>query len=168
MGTHPHALLIERLYDALHRHDAAAMVACYCDEDVTFHDIAFHITDKTRLAGMWRMICEGESGIRVTVRHVHADDRAGEARIVDDYQFGRNASRGKPGRPVVNEITSRFRFRDGLIEEHVDDCDPRAWATQAFGGAAGWLPGRIRLVRAFAAKLKLNRFLRAHPAARSA
>jgi len=68
---------------------------------------------------------------------------------------------------VVNEITSRFRFRGSLIAQHVDDCDPRAWARQAFGDAAGWLSGRIRLVRAFAANLKLNRFLRAHPAARA-
>jgi len=75
------------------------MAACYCDEDVTFHDIAFHITDKARLAGKWRMICEGESGIRVTVRHVYADDRAGEARIVDEYQFGRSATRVGPDGP---------------------------------------------------------------------
>jgi hypothetical protein len=31
---------------------------------------------------MWRMICEGESGIKVQVKHVVADDRHGEAQIV--------------------------------------------------------------------------------------
>lgn len=164
MRVHPNALLIERLYAALQRHDAEAMAGCYRDDRVRFHDIAFEIRDKARLYGMWRMICEGESGIRVSVEHIRADDRIGEARIVDCYDFGRNMEKGERGRPVVNQITSRFQFRDGLIVEHVDDCDERAWAEQALGGAIGWIAGRVRLLRSGAANRKLDRFLREHPA----
>ena len=163
MTTHPNALLIERLYTALDRHDAAAMASCYHPNLVRFRDIAFEIEDRTRLHGMWRMICEGESGIRVTIKSITADDREGEARIVDTYQFGRDSSKGKEGQRVVNDITSVFRFRDGLITKHDDFCDERAWASQAMGGAAGWLAGRSRMARASSAKRKLDRFLRKHP-----
>jgi ketosteroid isomerase-like protein len=159
---HPNAALIERLFTALDRHDAAAMASCYSD-GVIFRDIAFHIAGKPRLYGMWRMICEGESGLRVTIRTIEADDRSGQARIVDVYQFGRDTKNGKEGRPVVNEITSHFTFRGGLIEEHFDSCDERAWADQAIGGPAGWLAGHSRLARAISANRKLDRFLHEHP-----
>jgi ketosteroid isomerase-like protein len=160
---HPNALLIERLFTALDRHDAAAMAACYRTAPVAFHDIAFHIVEKARLYGMWRMICEGESGIHVIIKSIDAGDHEGEARIVDEYRFGRDMKRGKEGRPVVNEITSCFTFRDGLIEKQRDFCDERAWARQAIGGPVGWIAGRIGLMRSFSANRKLDEFLRQHP-----
>jgi len=156
-------MLIARLFAALDEHNAEAMAACYQTDKVSFHDIAFDIHEKLRLYGMWRMICEGESGIRVSVKSIEADDLRGEARIVDTYQFGKDTKTGKAGRPVVNEITSRFRFRDGLIEEQTDFCDARAWAAQAIGGIVGWLAGRLRLLRSLAANRKLRRFLQEYP-----
>jgi ketosteroid isomerase-like protein len=163
--THPNASLIQRLFAALDRHDPDQMAACYRDDTVIFHDIAFHIEDKARLYAMWRMICEGESGIQVTVKSIDANDRDGEARVVDAYRFGRDTRRGKAGKPVLNEITSRFRFRDGLIEEQVDSCDERAWARQAMGGPIGWIAGRCRPLRTWSANRKLDRFLHEHPVA---
>ncbi len=62
------------------------------------------------------------------------DDRKGQV-LVDVYRFGRDISRGREGRRVVNEMTSCLGFRDGLIEE----------------------------LRALSANRKLNRFLRANP-----
>jgi hypothetical protein len=161
--AHPNALLIEQLFAALNRHDAAAMAKCYCDDGVIFEDIAFHIENKLRLDAMWRMICEGESGIQVTVKTIVADERHGEARIIDTYQFGKATKKGKPGRPVVNEITSRFWFRGGLIERQVDWCDSRAWARQAIGGVLGWVAGRSHWLRARSADRKLDAFLLEHP-----
>jgi hypothetical protein len=99
----------------------------------------------------------------VTVKSIVADDHRGEARIVDTYQFGRDTKTRKPGKPVVNEITSRFWFRDGLIERQVDSCDSRAWAKQAMGGGVGWIAGRSRWLRARAANRKLDAFLLEHP-----
>lgn len=159
---HPNVLVIERLFAALDRHDADAMAACYCKDSVKFCDIAFEIDEHSRLHGMWRMICEGESGITVKVNRVVADDRQGEAQIVDTYWFGKDTKgeKPKPGLRVVNEITSRFWFRDGLIEKQVDWCDSRAWARQAIGGVRGWIAGRIGLVRSFSANRKLDAFLR--------
>ena len=39
---------------------------------------------------------------------------------------------------MVNEIDAAFRFRRGLIVEHVDQFDLRRWARQALG-----LSGRV-------------------------
>src|SRR6185295_1111100 len=160
---HPNALVIERLFAALNQHDPVAMAACYHDGKVTFHDIAFHFEEKSCIHDMWPMICEGESNIQVSVKAIDATDRAGEARIVDTYRFGRDTKKHKKGRRVVNEITSRFRFRDGLIEEHIDDCDPRVWAQQALRAPLGWIAGRSRWLRARSAARKLETFLAEHP-----
>jgi len=160
---HQNVLLIDRLFVALNRHDSETIASCYRDDNVVFHDIAFHITDKSRLYGMWRMICQGESGIKVTIKSMDANDGEGEAHIIDEYRFARDAERHKEGNAVVNEITSRFVFRDGLIEQQVDSCDERLWSKQAIGGVMGWLAGRSRFVRAWAANRKLDKFLRDHP-----
>src|SRR5262245_17771207 len=158
--AHPNALLVERLFAALNRHDAGAMAECY-GADATFHDIAFDLRGNRRIHNMWRMICEGESEIAVTVESIEANDRTGTARIVDSYQFGRSSR--KPGRPVVNPITSQFVFKDGRIAEQVDHCDPRKWADMAIGGPRGWLAGRIGLLRSITANLKVFWFIARHP-----
>ena len=77
---------------------------------------------------------------------------AGFARIVDEYAFR------ETGRSVVNEIESKFRFRNDMILEHQDKCDPRAWAAMAVGGVKGFVTGRLRFVRKGAARKKLDDF----------
>ena len=78
--------------------------------------------------------------------------------LVDDYTFS------DTGNPVHNVIESRFRFREGLIVQHTDVCDPRAWATMALGeGVPGFLAGRIRLMRSLKAGWKLWKFTRPYP-----
>ena len=163
--AHPNALLIDRLFAALNRHDHDAMAECYAD-DATFHDIAYNLREKRRIHDMWRMICEGESRIQVKVGNIEANDREGTVAIVDAYDFGR--TKDDPGKPVVNPITSRFVFRDGRIAKQVDDCDPRAWAEMAIGGPVGWIAGRIRLLRSLKARWMLYRFVRNHPVSASA
>jgi hypothetical protein len=153
---HPNAALIERLYSGLDLHDARAMAACY-HANASFHDIAFDLTGRDEIAAMWRMIVRGD--IRVTIAEIRADDHEGVARIVDEYTFG------DTGRRVRNPIESKFRFRDGLIVKHDDDCDPKAWAAMALGGVKGFMAGRLRFLRARAARKKLDAFKRAAPAA---
>ena len=158
--SHPNALLIERLFAALHRHDHDVMAECY-DGDATFHDIAFHLRTKRRIHDMWRMICEGESNITVNVEDIDANEQEGTATIVDSYEFGRTVD--QPGKPVVNRIKSRFVFQDGRIAKHVDACDARAWAAMAIGGRVGWIAGRSRLLRSVKANWMLYQFVRHHP-----
>jgi hypothetical protein len=128
------------------------MADCY-DEAATFRDIAFDLKGKPRIHAMWQMICE-KSDIRATFDVIEADDCQGRVALVDRYTFRATNFR------VRNVIDSWFRFHDGLIVEHRDYCDPRAWAEMAFhGGVLGFLAGRFRPVRSMAARLKLKQFL---------
>jgi hypothetical protein len=58
-----------------------------------------------------------------------AEGETGEARWIARYTFTAT------GRPVTNDVRARFRFRDGLIAEHVDTFSFWRWARQALGPA---------------------------------
>jgi ketosteroid isomerase-like protein len=149
---HTNEKLLHQLYDSLNRHDYQAMANCY-HPAATFHDIAFHLNGKDQIRAMWQMICTGD--IRSTFEVVRADDTAGVVKLIDEYTFT------DTGRRVRNPIVSRFRFRDGLIIDHRDSCDARAWAAAAVGGIGGFLAGRFRFLRARKAWSKLQPFLQA-------
>ena len=148
---HPNAALLRRLFTSLQGRDDQAMADCYA-EQATFHDIAFDLKNRREIHAMWRMIC-ATTPVTVTIEGVEADDRTGRARIIDEYTFS------DTGNPVVNPIESRFRFADGRIVEHRDECDERSWARQAIGGPFGWLAGRVRPLRAWKASRKLRPYL---------
>jgi ketosteroid isomerase-like protein len=155
LTMHQNEVLLRQLFEALNRHDPAAMGACYLD-DATFEDIAFRLKRRRRIEEMWRMVCANET-LEARVAAIDANDTVGRVSLVDDYKFG------KQRKPVINVIESHFRFRNGKIVEQVDVCDPRVWAQQALGtGPLGWLAGRFRPVRSFLAGVKLWRFTRAH------
>ena len=156
---HPNGVLLQRLFTALNQHDHRAMASCYQPE-ATFHDIAFDLPKMQSIPAMWHMICEG-TDIKATFEVIEANDFAGRVRLVDVYTFKKNAVTA--GRPVRNVIDCRFRFRDGLIIEHSNSCDPRAWAAMAMGGAEGFLAGQFRFLRRLGAKKKLEGFVQLHP-----
>ena len=153
-GKHPNAALIEQLYTSLDRHDYDAMARCYAP-DATFRDIAFDLRGAADIRAMWRMIASGD--IRAKFDSVQAKDREGGARVIDEYTFG------DTGRRVLNVIESHFRFRDGRIIEHRDECDAGAWGKMALGGLAGVLAGRFRFLRSRKARKKLQTFVQQHP-----
>jgi hypothetical protein len=133
------------------------MAECYAPA-ASFRDIAFDLDGKSQIHGMWQMICEG-SDIRATFEVIHADDREGRVALIDHYTFSDTKFK------VRNVIDARFRFQNGLIVQHHDECDAKAWAEMAFhGGIRGFLAGRSRLVRSRAAKAKLKAFLDAKAA----
>jgi len=149
---HPHSKLLEQLYGSLNRRDPEPMAACY-HPAATFRDIAFDLRGKDQICAMWRMICSGD--ISATFEIVRANDNEGLVKLVDEYTFK------ETGRRVRNRIESRFRFQDGLIIQHVDSCDARAWASAALGGIPGFLAGRLRWLRAWKARAKFSPFLQA-------
>jgi ketosteroid isomerase-like protein len=156
---HPSAVLIEKLFGALDRHDPRAMAECY-HSDAVFRYIAFSLRGKREIDAMWRMICGGRSNIRATCEVIEADDHTGRARVVDDYTFFESDdSPPSSGRPVHNVIDSNFRFRDGLIIEHTDVCDAAEWGRMAIGGVRGFLAGQLRFLRSRKARQKLDAFL---------
>lgn len=157
---HPNAVLLERLLTALNRHDHVTMAACY-HPAATFRDIAFVLPEMQSIQAMWHMICE--SDIKADVRSIDANDSDGRAHLIDIYTYKKK--HGDPdGNRVRNEIHSRFQFREGLIIEHEDVCDPREWARMAMGpGVFGFFVGRIGWMRRLGAKGKLKEFVQRHP-----
>jgi ketosteroid isomerase-like protein len=147
--VHSSAKLVEQLYRSLDRHDFQAMADCY-HPSACFRDIAFDLEGKEQIRSMWQMICAGD--IRATFEIVRADEASAVAKLVDEYTMSKSRRR------VRNAIESRFRFQDGLILEHHDFCDARAWAAAAIGGIGGFFVGRLRFLRAWGANAKLRRF----------
>lgn len=145
---HPNAVLIGRFYDALNRHDAATMIACYAP-DATFSDPVFPDLDAAGLGAMWTMLCARGKDLEVVVSDIVADANTGHAHWVATYTYSAT------GRRVVNRIDAQFRFRDGLIARHEDRFDLWRWLRQALGVKGvllGWLPPVQGATRTQAAK----------------
>jgi ketosteroid isomerase-like protein len=135
------AAVIRTLYDALDRHDGDAMAALYAPKG-RFHDPAFGELTGEEAGDMWRMLTGRSKDLSVELAEHDADGDTGTAHWIATYTFS-------TGRPVVNDIRARFRFRDGLIVEHDDSFSFSRWARQALGPAGivlGLYPMRL-LVR---------------------
>lgn len=132
---------IDRLYAALDAGDGEAMAACYTP-DATFEDPAFgRLTDGAG-QDMWRMLTARAADLHVDLvdRSASQDATAGTAHWTADYTFTAT------GRKVHNDVKATFVFRDGLIAEHRDVFDLRAWGAQALG-PAGRLLGLSPLLK---------------------
>jgi len=144
-----HAQLIQGFYQAFDEGNGKAMAACYAP-DVRFSDPVFPDLRGDRAGAMWRMLTEGPGEVRVELLEHDADDTTGSAHWVAKYTFS------ETGRPVVNDIRAKFKFKDGLIVEHRDDFNFYAWSRQALGPAGllvGWTPIVKSVVRKKAAGL---------------
>ena len=135
------AELISRLYEALNRHDGDAMAELY-DPEGRFRDPAFGELTGAEAGDMWRMLTGRSKDLSVELADHAADGDSGTAHWIATYTFS-------TGRPVVNDIHARFRFRDGLILEHEDSFSLWRWARQALGppGLILGLPPMNLLVR---------------------
>ncbi len=125
--------LIEGFYDAFARLDADAMAACYSPQ-AHFSDAVFTDLQGDEIGRMWKMLTSRSTDLDVKASEVEADGETGSAHWIAHYTFGQT------GRKVRNDVRASFRFADGLIVEHIDDFDFRAWAKQALGPAAGIAP----------------------------
>jgi hypothetical protein len=136
--------VIEELYGALNRHDGEAMARMYAP-DGRFRDPAFGELSGAEAGDMWRMLTSRADDLRVELPEHSVDGNTGSARWIAQYTFTRT------GRPVVNDVRARFRFReDGLIEDHQDSFSFYRWARQALGPvglALGWAPPLRLMVR---------------------
>ena len=135
------ASVIRQLYEALDRHDGETMARQYAP-DARFKDPAFGELNGAEAGDMWRMLTARAEDLRVELREHSADDDSGAAHWIATYTF-------RTGRPVVNDIHARFRFRDGLIVDHEDSFSFWGWARQALGppGVILGLPPMNLLVR---------------------
>jgi ketosteroid isomerase-like protein len=146
--------LIERFYAAFDRRDGDAMAACYAP-DARFSDPVFGWLDGDQTRAMWRMLTGRAADLRVELAEHEADASTGSARWIARYTFAQT------GRPVVNQVRSRFRFADGLIAEQVDKFGFWRWSRQALGPSGlwlGWTPQlRLRVHRE--ARARLSRWM---------
>lgn len=116
---------IERFYEAFGQCNGAAMTACYAP-DAHFFDPAFGDLHGADIGAMWRMLTSRATDLKIELHEREAGEETGSAHWIARYTFS-------TGRPVVNDVQAKFRFQDGLIADHVDDFDFRAWAKQALG-----------------------------------
>ena len=151
---HPNARLIEKLYSAFRDGDPGAAASCYT-VDAHFQDIAFSLNGRVSIRQMWRLVLSRR--VEVTFDSLAADDRQGKGHWVAHYTFS------DTGRQVVNDIQSRFAFREGLIVDHRDECDALSWANQAYFFPKNLLVGLIGPLRRYGARKKLEEFIRNNP-----
>ncbi len=143
MSSAENRQLIERFYEAFDRCDGDTMAACYLP-DATFRDPVFGTLTGEDAGRMWRMLTSRARELKVELLEHDADDTSGTARWQARYEFVAT------GRPVINDVQASFRFRDGLIAEHVDGFSFFGWARQALGPtglAIGWSPPGRGVVR---------------------
>jgi hypothetical protein len=149
-----HTSLITALYTALQRRDGDAMAACYT-ATARFEDPVFRL-EGGQIGGMWRMLCERGTDLRVEFHDVTASGDRGHASVEAWYTF--TATR----RPVHNCIRAEFEFHHGLISRHMDRFSLYRWARQALGlrgTLLAWAPPvqhqiRTQAARALAAHLR--------------
>jgi len=121
------AEVIRRLYEALNAHDGETMAGLYAP-DGHFHDPAFGDLSGAEAGDMWRMLTGRAEDLRVELVDHAAGGETGSAHWIATYTF-------RTGRHVVNDIHSRFAFRDGRIVDHRDSFSFWRWARQALGPA---------------------------------
>lgn len=118
--------IVYRLYSALQELDYETMTSCY-HPNAVFRDAVFDLKSKQEIAGMWMMLCKRAKEFEFYFDQVWADEEAGKARLKAKYLFSQT------NRMVHNNINARFRFKDGLIIEHIDSFDFWKWSRQALG-----------------------------------
>jgi ketosteroid isomerase-like protein len=151
------AALIERLYAALARRDAAAMAACYA-QHAHFTDPVFDLHGG-QIGAMWAMLCERGKDLRVELSGVRADAATGSSHLEAWYTFSAT------GRLVHNRIDSAFTFDGGRIVRHVDTFSLWRWSRMALGTKGtllGWTPLVRSAIRA-QAKRGLDAWIEHHP-----
>lgn len=131
--------LLERFYAAFAAKDGDTMAAAYAP-GATFTDPVFVGLKDGEPGAMWQMLTSRSKDLALELVSCEAGETSGSARWIATYTFAQT------GRKVVNDVRSRFVFRDGLIAEQVDEFDFHRWAGQALG-LSGKLLGGTPIIR---------------------
>jgi len=127
--------LIENFYTAFTKGDANGMTACY-HNDVVFEDPTFGKLENGKPAKMWEMLMsKKKASTTIVFNNIDADEKTGKANWTATYEFG------EKNRKVVNNVSAKFKFKDGKIIEHIDTFDIWKWTKQALGFSGvllGW------------------------------
>ena len=103
--------LIEQFYGAFSCADTEGMVSCY-HPDITFEDPAFGLLRGEDAKNMWRMLVARSKGeMKITFSGIWVNEQTCEANWKAEYVFAQT------GRKVVNNISTRFEFKEGKNQE---------------------------------------------------
>ena len=141
---------VRALFSSLDKGDFRTAGDCY-QPDARFHDIAFDLEGKDKIAAMWRLVCS--RNVKVSYRDIRADQQSGTAHWESLYRFSRT------NRLVHHKIDSTFLFRDGKISLHLDRSSRWAWAHQALGFPRGLLVTMLPFLLRNAARKELEEFV---------
>jgi ketosteroid isomerase-like protein len=146
--------VIIQFYQAFQKRDWKTMQTCYHSEG-RFSDPVFQDLKSPEVKAMWQMLCENAKDFSLQFSEVAAEYDKGKCRWEAWYTFS------KTGRPVHNIIQANFRFKDGLIIEHIDTFDFWRWSRMALGISGvflGWTSLLRNKVQAMAQK-SLGKFM---------
>ncbi len=119
--------IIIKFYTAFANADANQMCECYHPK-IQFSDPAFGTLNGNDVCQMWKMLLEKSKGnIKIEFSEIKTKGQYGSALWIATYNFS------KTNRKVVNSVSAKFHFQDGLIVKHTDDFDIWKWAKQALG-----------------------------------
>jgi ketosteroid isomerase-like protein len=136
MSAEANDALITNFYAAFAARDGATMAASYAP-DATFSDPVFAGLKGNEPGMMWKMLTERADDLVIELAEHDASEESGTAHWIATYTFTQT------GRKVVNDVHAHFRFKDGLITEHMDDFSFYKWSSQALGASGkllGWTP----------------------------
>jgi len=136
MSADANDALITNFYAAFDARDGETMAASYTP-DAKFSDPVFDGLTGEEPGAMWKMLTERADDLEVELAEHEASEESGTAHWIATYTFTQT------GRKVVNDVHAHFRFRDGLIAEHMDDFSFYKWSRQALGTSGlllGWTP----------------------------
>lgn len=118
---------IVKFYTAFTNADTTQMCECY-HSNVQFRDPIFGLLKGNDVCQMWKMLIEKRKGdLKIEYFDVKADEYLGSASWIASYHFN------KTNKKVINSISSKFHFKDGLIIKQNDDFDIWKWSKQALG-----------------------------------
>ena len=149
--------LITNFYAAFGARDGGTMAASYAP-DAKFSDPVFPDLTGDEPGMMWKMLTSRAKDLVIELAEYDAGEESGTAHWIATYTFTQT------GRKVVNDVHAHFRFKDGLIAEHMDDFNFYNWSRQALGVSGlllGWTP-IIRGAVQKKARAGLDEFIAAH------
>ena len=126
--------LLNKFYKGFQNGNAKEMTECYHSE-IVFQDPVFGKLHGKEATKMWEMlIAKGKGNNKITFNSIQADKETGSANWIAEYNYGEKK------RKVINNVSAKFKFKDGLIIEHTDTFDLWKWTKQALG-APGYVMG---------------------------
>lgn len=135
--------VINRYFKAFSEKKPEDMLACY-HVQAKFSDEVFLDLNHEGIQKMWTMLLRRGKDLIIESDSPEIKNGLITTKWTANYTFSQT------GRMVTNKVTSKFKFKDGLIIEQEDTFDFHKWSKQAFGimgyfmGGTSWFRDKVR------------------------